>query len=141
MNYKEYCVRIFDDGMTAWQLNNEYHREDGPAIEYPNGSKYYYKYGKLHRDNGPAIIDHDGSQFYYREGVLHREDGPAIEYANGVKGWYINGACLIEEEFEDRIRAISCEGKIIDINGEKYKLVRVEREVAVVDRLVGAGSK
>lgn len=28
-------------GSKWWCLNGEYHREDGPAIEYKNGNKYY----------------------------------------------------------------------------------------------------
>ena len=53
-----------------------YHRTDGPAVEYANGNKYWYLNGKL-----------------------HRTDGPAIEYANGNKYWYINGKEYSEEEF------------------------------------------
>ena len=44
------------------------HRKDGPAIEYANGTKEWWK-----------------------EGVRHREDGPAIEYADGIKEWYKEG--------------------------------------------------
>ena len=35
--------------------NDKCHREDGPAIEGANGSKYWYLNGKLHREDGPAI--------------------------------------------------------------------------------------
>ena len=34
------------DGTKRWCLNNKYHREDGPAIEYPNGRKYWFLNGK-----------------------------------------------------------------------------------------------
>ena len=34
------------DGSKYWRLNGQYHREDGPAIEYPNGSKYWCLNGK-----------------------------------------------------------------------------------------------
>jgi len=30
------------------------HREDGPAVEWYNGSKEWYKNAKLHREDGPA---------------------------------------------------------------------------------------
>jgi hypothetical protein len=46
----------------------EYHRLDGPAIEYPSGYKVWYK-----------------------NGYLHRLYGPAIEFADGRKGWCKNG--------------------------------------------------
>ena len=52
-----------------------YHREDGAAVEYPNGYKSWYINGER-----------------------HREDGPAIEWP-GYKAWYINGQYLSEEEF------------------------------------------
>ena len=44
------------------------HREDGPAIEWPNGIKYYYLNGKLHRTDGPAIEWSDGTKDYYLNG-------------------------------------------------------------------------
>lgn len=41
----------------------ERHREDGPAVEYADGSKYWYQNGELHREDGPAIEDEeDGSK-------------------------------------------------------------------------------
>lgn len=36
----------------------------------------------------------DGSKFWYRNGKLHREDGPAREYADGSKLWYQNGKII-----------------------------------------------
>ena len=51
-----------------------FHREDGPAIEYPNGEKIWWNNGKLHRIDGPAIDD------------------------NGYKEWWINGKHLSPEK-------------------------------------------
>ena len=34
------------DGTKFYYKNGEYHREDGPAIEYTNGVKYWYLNGK-----------------------------------------------------------------------------------------------
>jgi hypothetical protein len=34
-----------------------YNREDGLAIEYSNGDKYWHKNSKRHRENGLAIED------------------------------------------------------------------------------------
>ena len=31
------------------------HREDGPAVEYNNGIKFWYLHGKRHRADGPAV--------------------------------------------------------------------------------------
>lgn len=41
------------------------HREDGPAIEFSDGSKSWFKDGKLHREDGPAIYTYDGGESYY----------------------------------------------------------------------------
>ena len=64
-------VRYFNDA-------GELHREGGPAIEYVDGTKEWWKDGKRHRVDGPAIEYRDGSKRWYRDGELHREDGPAI---------------------------------------------------------------
>jgi hypothetical protein len=45
--------------------NKKYHREDGPAIEFKNGTKMWFIHGKLHRENRPAIVWTDGKEEYY----------------------------------------------------------------------------
>ena len=57
------------------------------------GDKYYYINNLLHREDGPAVEFIDGSKFWYVNNRLHREDGPAIEYSNGGKGWFLNHKC------------------------------------------------
>ena len=37
-----YKVTVDDYGTKSWFLNGELHREDGPAIEYADGSKSWY---------------------------------------------------------------------------------------------------
>ena len=80
----------------------QYHREDGPAVEYTDGTKEWYIKGMLHRTDGPAIEWADGTKKWYIKGMLHREDGPAIERANGIKEWFINGEEITEHEFNDK---------------------------------------
>jgi hypothetical protein len=87
-------------GTKRWYLNNQLHREDGPAVEYANGDKYWHLNGKLHREDGPAIEYADGDKEWYINGYRNREDGPAREYANGNKLWYINDKQLTEAEFD-----------------------------------------
>ena len=86
-----------------------YHREDGPAIEWADGSKHWYLNGKCHRADGPAWEASNGTKAWYINGKCHREDGPAIEYAEGSKSWaygskswYINGHSITEAEFTAR---------------------------------------
>ena len=100
MNYKEYTVRVYKDRTKWFNKNGQLHRGDGPAIEYNNGYKEWYQ-----------------------DGQRHREDGPAIEWADGSKEWWVNGKRHREEEFNQRTQ--SCEGKIVEIEGKKYKLVGV----------------
>ena len=96
---KTYKVTVDDYGTERWYLNDKRHREDGPAVEYADGDKRWYLNGKF-----------------------HREDGPAIECANGTKWWYINGKVLTEAEFNARIKQSSCDGRVVEIDGKKYKL-------------------
>ena len=96
----EYTVEVFDNGDKHWYLNGKPHREDGPTDEYANGDKFWYQNGKLHRD-----------------------DGPAIEYTNGIKSWHLNGKKVTESEVMNPQE--SCQGKIIEIDGKKYKLQEV----------------
>ena len=73
-----------------YNKNGERHREDGPAVEYTNGDKYWFKNNKYHRENGPAIEFADGEKHWFKNGKLHREDGPAVEYVDGEKEYWYN---------------------------------------------------
>lgn len=97
----EYTVKVWANGRKEWYLNDQRHREDGPAIERA-----------------------DGTKSWWLNGDLHREDGPAIEHADGGKSWYLNGKRLTESEFNKRMKK-PCSGKIVEYEGVKYKLVEV----------------
>ena len=66
----------------------------------------------------------DGYKCWYLNGNLHREDGPACEWANGGKEWYLNGQELTEQEFNKKTKS-DCAGKVVEIDGKKYKLTSV----------------
>ena len=102
--YTEYQVRVYKN-RTVWYLNGKYHREDGPAIEYKNGDKAWWLNGNR-----------------------HREDGPAIEWADGDKEWYLNGIEYSESDWKKEVAKLranktSCDGRIVEIDGKKYKLI------------------
>ena len=62
----------------------------------------WYKDAKckiLHRENGPAIEWADGTKLWYQNGLRHRTDGAAVEFLDGGKAWFINGEGLTEAEF------------------------------------------
>ena len=58
------------------------------------GSKFYYSdkaMTVLHREDGPAVEYPNGTKLWYCDGVLHREGGPAAEYKEGIQKWYRYG--------------------------------------------------
>ena len=69
----KYTVEVDSYGTVEWYKEGTtiFHREGGPAVEWPSGSKEWYK-----------------------EGKLHRLDGPAIEYANGSTEYWVNNKHL-----------------------------------------------
>ena len=102
MSYKEYTLKIHDNG----------------ACEYFN------KAGQRHREDGPAIECTNGYKAWYLNGWRHREDGPAVEEVDGAKFWYLNGQLLTEAEFLAKTQSkTDCDGKVVEIDGKKYKLV------------------
>lgn len=89
-----------DKNKISYFLDGQLHRDDGPAIEFLNGSKIWYQFGKKHRiDGGPAVDLIDGHKEWFTNGVLHRLDGPAVKWSNGYKEYWINGVKYNVEEF------------------------------------------
>ena len=35
---------------------------------YPDGAKFWYQYGKLHREDGPAVELANGTKYWYLDG-------------------------------------------------------------------------
>ena len=120
-----YTVKVSDDGSQEWYFNDKLHREDGPAFDNGNGTKVWWFHGQRHREDGPAIEWNDGTKEWYLKGLRHREDGPAMEYPNGKKEWWLNSIQYTKQDFDaemKRRKSPSCNGKIVEIDGKKYKL-------------------
>ena len=66
-----------------------------------NGNKYWYLNGKYHREGGPAVEYPDGTKEWWLNGKVHREDGPAMEYSDGDKHWYLNDQITDPETIVD----------------------------------------
>ena len=66
----------------------------------------------------------DGEKYWYLNSKLHCEHGPAFEEADGTGYWYLNGLHLTETEFKNRMNK-PCSGKVVEVEGVKYKLVEV----------------
>jgi len=64
----------------------------------------WYRAGKLHREDGPAVERPNGYKGWYQHGKRHREDGPAREWADRHKEWWINGQEMSEEDHKQWLR-------------------------------------
>lgn len=106
MAIKKYYVVVDDFGTTRWYKDAKckvLHRENGPAIEYTTGDKFWYK-----------------------NGDLHRTDGPAIEYADDTQRWYINGYPMTEAEFLAATQPV-VEMTVADVEkllGKRVKIIK-----------------
>lgn len=49
------------------------------------------KKGEFHRTDGPAYEWSDGTKIWFVNNKHHRIEGPAAEFVNGDKWWYVNG--------------------------------------------------
>ena len=123
MSYKEYKVKVYDNGDVYWHNKEGHlHREDGPAVELAEGDKRWYINGQIHREDGPAMEYPDGAKSWHINDQLHREDGPAIEFANGSKSWYLKGFNYTQEEYNKKMNPVSCANKEVEIDGKTYIL-------------------
>ena len=89
-----------------------------------HGNQEWTQNGELHRVDGPAVIYADGTQKWFRNNELHREDGPAIIWHNGKQDWYLDGKQYTEDSLNKKLKS-TCEGKVVEINGKKYRLTAV----------------
>lgn len=81
-----------------------FHREDGPAVIFEDGTKKWFFNNNLHRIGGPAVEYCDGKKTWYVEGKLHNEHGPAIITQKDRKRWYLNNEQLTEQEWHERTK-------------------------------------
>ena len=66
--------------------------------------EYYNDKGELHREDGPAVEWYIGEKWWYINGKRHREDGPAVELSDGDKWWCLNDETYIyEEDYRDAL--------------------------------------
>jgi hypothetical protein len=73
------------------------------------GIEYLNELGQYHREDGPAIEFSDGTKYWYIKGQFHREDGPAREFPDGSKFWYLNGEYYTEQEHQQEVIKIKLE--------------------------------
>jgi hypothetical protein len=86
-------------------------KKDDYSGHSSNKERHWYKNNNLHREDGPAIEYADGTKYWYKEGKRHREDGPAVEYPDGTKYWYLEGDSYFQIVLKDQIILDEYEGK------------------------------
>ena len=119
----KYTVKVHDCGDKYWYIDGKRHREDGPAVEYANGTKKWYLNDVFHREDGPAIEYSNGTKYWYLSGKQHREDGPAAEYANGTKYWYLNGVEVTEDKVMNSTKELTV-AEVSKLLGYDVKIVK-----------------
>ena len=96
-----YKVVVDNYGDIYWyNEEGQIHCEHGPAVEWADGSKFWYLNGEVHREDGPAVEWAHGDKEWHLNGQCHRLDGPAIDLADGRKFWYLNGVPMTKKEKE-----------------------------------------
>ena len=100
MTDEDLTYKLLTGEMVKNHLGTFYFIEPGNWID----SNGYPIAEKLHRIDDPAIEYANGTKFWFLNGERHRENGPAIELPDGSKYWYLNGKLLTEEEFNQIIK-------------------------------------
>ena len=59
---------FYDIVQKEYRIRGDLHRVGAPALE-KHGTKFYFQYGRLHREDGPAVEYKDGTVSYYEGGV------------------------------------------------------------------------
>jgi hypothetical protein len=100
-------------GDKRWKLNGKLHNENGPAVEFSDGTRVWYIHDLCHREERdpetglilPAVEWSDGSRDWYYYGKTHRNEIdpktglslPAMTFLDGSKYWYIHGVRHCED--------------------------------------------
>ena len=74
------------------------------GYDHIQNGRTYRRGGLLHREDGPAVIWPDGTQLHYEDGKLHREDGPAVHGGRGPDEWWREGR-RVDVAFDDAVEA------------------------------------
>ena len=77
---------------------------ESKIIVLPNGIKIWSnEEGQLHRDDGPAMIWPDGTKLWYQNDKRHRTDDPAVILSDGSEEWFLNDKQYSFTEWADKL--------------------------------------
>lgn len=66
-------------------------------IEYANCVCWVNRKGQYHREDGPAVEWSSGRKVWMQNNQYHRTDGPAVEWADGTKEWWVEGKEITQD--------------------------------------------
>jgi len=67
----------------------------------------------FHREGGPAVEFDNGTTWWYLNSLVHRVNGPAIEFDNGKKHWYIEDKEYIKDDYDKLIQEVRDMPKVL----------------------------
>jgi hypothetical protein len=85
---------------------------DNPELDREGTKRWHDSNGQFHRVDGPAVEYVDGHKVWYQHGKRHRDDGPAMEWVSGAKSWYLNDIYLSFDEWLPKVK-MSDEDKVM----------------------------
>ena len=81
------------------------------VVNPATGTRRYYNHANQpHREDGPAIEFATGDKFWYLNGLLHRTDGPAVESGSYCE-WHIWGTRYTEEKYRQRLKTLGADAQ------------------------------
>lgn len=80
------------------------------------GNKFWYYKGRYHREDGPAIEYADGTNIWLINGIHHRTDGAAIESHDEIC-WCFKGSVYSKEEWFNLLTIEEKDNYIWNMNG------------------------
>ena len=105
-NALKYHVEVDQYGNRRYyNSSGQLHRDDGPAIEYADGTRCWCQNGLRHRENAPAMEYPNGAKHWFYNDRLHRIGGPAVIRPNGVCHWYLHGVRYTSAKYCEKLAA------------------------------------
>ena len=83
-------MTIDKNGNKVWRINGNgpIHREDGPAIDYADGTKEWRLNGERHREDGPAVWFYGHKEYWLNGKEVTEEEHMRLTNKKDIKIWY-----------------------------------------------------
>lgn len=81
------CKILYDNTIRHYK-DGFLHRQDGPAIEFPNKSCVWFLNGKRHNENGPAVKEKNNYKEYHYNNIWYfkvESDDEWVEKVRSLK--------------------------------------------------------